>query len=194
MLCSATLLATAYSGPGVERTADCQARRSVLKSIIDVEGGEVAGHGALQPQQTSAGAHQDLPSLGCVARPETSANSPVLLVGTDGPGAAGKLPGRINNYLGRLGQPLLLGPDDDLLGLLQQLELPLTPHHLGGAWRGQWRLGGRGRLAGRLRRLGGVASLAGTERSVLSVWAPNHEIDDRLRELRHSERFSPGLT
>ena len=93
-------LATAYSGPGVERTAHCQTGGSVLKSIIDVERGEVTGHGALQPQQTPGGAHQNLPSVGCVARPEASGHSPVLLVRTEGPRAPGKLSGRINNYLG----------------------------------------------------------------------------------------------
>ena len=96
----ATPLATAYSGPGVERTARSQARGSVLKPIIDVEGGEVAGHRVLQPQQTSGGAQQKFPSVGRVARSEAPGNSPVLLVGTDGAGAAGKLSGRINNYLG----------------------------------------------------------------------------------------------
>ena len=93
-------LATAYSGPRVERTARSQTRGSILKSIIDVERGEVAGHGALQPQQTPGGAHQNLPSVGRVARPEAPGHSPVLLVRTDGPRAPGKLSGRINNYLG----------------------------------------------------------------------------------------------
>ena len=93
-------LATAYSGPRVERTAHSQTGGSVLKSIIDVERGEVAGHRVLQPQQTSGGVHQNLPSTGSISRPDAPGKSPVLMVRTDGPTSPGKLSWRIYNYLG----------------------------------------------------------------------------------------------
>ena len=107
LLYTFTALATAYSGPGVERTARGQARLSVLKIIIDVERGEVTGHRVLQPHQASRRAHQHLASIGRVPGSESPRDSIGLLEVVAGPAASGELSGRVNNYLGRLRQPLI---------------------------------------------------------------------------------------
>ena len=99
LLYTFTALATAYSGPGVERTARGQARLSVLKIIIDVERGEVTGHRPLQSQQTSRGAHQHLASIGRISRPQASGHSLAFVQMMTSAGASGKLSWRVNNYL-----------------------------------------------------------------------------------------------
>ena len=92
-------LATAYSGPRVQRTAGSKARLAVLETIINVERGEVTGHRPLQSQQTSRGAHQHLASIGRISRPQASGHSLAFVQMMTSAGASGKLSWRVNNYL-----------------------------------------------------------------------------------------------
>ena len=63
------LVRPAYSCPGVQWTALCQAGVAVLEHFINVEAGQAGGHRAPELHQTPGRGHEHLASTGRIAGP-----------------------------------------------------------------------------------------------------------------------------
>ena len=94
-----------YSCVWVQGTAHCCAWDSVLKCIIDIKRGHVRGHRALQLHQSSSGGHQHLARRGRVGWFQSTCHTGHVTTRVSASTTW------INNYLGWLWQPLLLGSD-----------------------------------------------------------------------------------